>query len=225
MELDKVIRRPFLDVKNLVIGCVLNNFFIINFFASGYILKCVKLTLDGNYDLPEWDNWGDMFLGGFFQFLIGLIWLIPALFFISIYILMVVLAMLASGGNQPELFMGFTAVISLIGFVLLFLTLYILPAAIVRFVDKDNFGAAFEFIAIIKKSLTLKYFVAWILSCIIVLIVIIIIGLLIGLIIMSVVSGAIFIGPVGILISVLFKSVSYVGRMMIMTLFAEAYRG
>jgi len=224
MELDKVLRRPFLDIKDLVIGCVINNFFIINFFASGYILKCVKLTLDGKYDLPKWDDWGNMFLSGFFQFLIGLIWLLPAFIFIGIYIIMVIIAMIASGG-EPQLFMGVTALLSLIGFGLMFVTLYFLPAAIVRFVAEDRFGAAFEIIEILKKAFTLKHFLAWIMSLVIIFAVIIAIGLLIGLVILSAISGAIFIGPVGILISLLFKSVAYIGRMMIMTLFAEAYRG
>ena len=62
--------RPFTDFKKLLIGILLNIIPVINFFALGYLLECGRTP---KKDLPEWKNFGDFFVEGFFAAVIALI--------------------------------------------------------------------------------------------------------------------------------------------------------
>ena len=59
------ISRPFEDIKKLIIGCLLNIIPIVNFLAMGYVFDAAKMTLGKKKGLPEWDNWGDLFMKRF----------------------------------------------------------------------------------------------------------------------------------------------------------------
>ena len=79
MEFSTALKRPFSDLKTFIIGSALSILPIINFFAFGYILEAAKLTLKKKNTLPEWNNWGNLFVKGLLSVLIGFIYMIPGM--------------------------------------------------------------------------------------------------------------------------------------------------
>ena len=157
--------------------------------ALGYGLECSGLGDNKpGKTLPAWKNWGDLFVKGFFAFLISLIYGIPVLILTLIIFGGTVLEMAKAGTFQAleqgamagmELFalgggiaLGL-AVITLVG---LFIS-YLLPAAVLGFLKNSSFKEAFNFKVVFKKAFNRKYLITWL----IVLVIGIIIGLITGL--------------------------------------------
>jgi len=69
-------------VKWLLVGIG----FIIGFFASGYIFRIIRSSLDGKLVLPEFNNWVDMGIDGIKVFLTFIVYSIPAILIILILI-------------------------------------------------------------------------------------------------------------------------------------------
>ncbi len=166
VEYEKAIKRPFQDVKKLLIGAILNIIPIVNLIASGYIIKAAKGTMKKKNDMPEWEDWGNLFMTGLVVAVIGFIYMIPAVGLLVVGVGSAVIGAIAVGGAAA---MDMTAVLAgggitiLAGLLLLLVTMLVMPMAIIRYVDKGSFSAAFGFTDILKKVLTGKYIVAWLL--------------------------------------------------------------
>ena len=172
MDFNLAIRRPFQDVTKLIIGCALNIVPIVNFLSMGYVLKSGSMTLKGNNKLPEWQDWGDLFVKGLFSFIIGLIWLIPAIVLGAIgggAAFASVLTAGVSGGLSLGGLAG-AGLLFLLAGLLGLIAAYFLPIAILGYVKTDKFGAAFDFSTVFKKALSGEYFVAWIISVVVALV-------------------------------------------------------
>jgi len=164
VDFEAAIKRPFQDFKKLGIGALMYMIpvvsFITMFFASGYGLECAKTAMKKKSKLPEWTDWGNLFLKGLSVFAIALIYSIP-IGIIAAF--MVVKAMQGVGSYntmlsaQPEMIMSNMASLGL-GFilfmVLLLLLSYIMPMVLMFFVDKWKFGDAFKLGEIFKKVFT-----------------------------------------------------------------------
>lgn len=76
----EAIKRPFSDWKKLGIGGLMYLIPLVNIitglFAYGYGLLCAKTAKEKK--LPEWKNWGDLFVKGLLAAIIGIIYFIPA---------------------------------------------------------------------------------------------------------------------------------------------------
>ena len=170
VNFEEAIKRPFQDFKKLGIGALMYMIPIVNivtiFFSSGYGLECAKTSMKKKYKMPEWDDWGNLWIKGFLGFLIGLVYSIPLAIIAALVvgpILFKTLGGLVS--SSPQAFISGIGsigsaliIVALIGL----LTIYIIPIAIMLFVDKGKFSDAFEFSIIFKKAFTSKYFSAWI---------------------------------------------------------------
>jgi hypothetical protein len=163
LKYNEAFKRPFLDIKKLLIGIILSIFPIINFFAIGYILKNAKQSFTGKFGLAEWDNWGDLFVKGLASFVISLIYFIPALLVMLIGYMMSGTLFLFTGGIST----GLSALVFLLVLfiILVVLAAYLSPMAILNYIDKNNFGAAFD-TETLKKTFNGLYFVAWIVGII-----------------------------------------------------------
>ena len=179
------IKRPFQDVKKLIIGCFLNIIPIVNLIATGYVLKAAKNTLNKKNELPEWEDWSNLFISGLSAAVVGLIYALPGLVvlfagvgtLISGIIMGTVAAtdmasVIASGGG-----------ILIVALLLLLVAAFIAPMAIIRYVDKGEFSAAFAFGEITKKVFTGAYIGAWLIM------------MVYGLIVVSVLSLVPIAGP------------------------------
>lgn len=79
VEYLEALKRPFSDMKKLLIGIILGGIPLINLIVVGYTLVCtgftsVKISKDS---LPEWENYGDLFMKGLMSAIIGFILFIP----------------------------------------------------------------------------------------------------------------------------------------------------
>lgn len=52
---------------------------VISFLMYGYILRVIKACIAGSDELPEFEEWGEMFISGFKVFIVNLIYSIPAI--------------------------------------------------------------------------------------------------------------------------------------------------
>ena len=113
---------------------------------GGYMLETLKNVRDGQAKLPEWSNFGDLFVKGLMIFLIVLIYNVPVYIF----------ACLAGATNfavaQPNMdenviqVLGvLSACLSCFQIVLSLLIGIVIPAAFIRYAQYETFGSAFQF--------------------------------------------------------------------------------
>lgn len=204
VDYEKAIKRPFQDVKKLLIGSILNIIPIVNLITSGYIINSAKNTMNKKNDLPEWENWGDLFITGLVAAVISFIYFIPAG-----AVLLVGVGSLISGVIAGEItaanmssIIASGGIMIIVGILLSIATMLIVPMAIMRYVDKGEFSAAFAIGDVLKKVLSRKYVVAWIVMIV----------------------YAVILGSVSFVIPVAGAAIAaYIVGLTTMTVFAEVY--
>lgn len=146
---------PFEDdewLKKILIGGALQLTTVLIFpgiLLTGYLLRTMKRGLKGEQDLPEFDNWKDMFFTGLAGDVIGTVYVLVPILFIVL------------GQTLGDL----TSVLFLpIGYCGVFAVAYILPAAYGNFVRQQRFGAGFEFKEIADSALNDRYFKNWLIA-------------------------------------------------------------
>ena len=76
IDITSAIRKPFTNIKNLVIGLILFNVPIINIFAPAYFFRCIRGTYSGHTFLPDWKDIKDLMKDWIIMFVIGLTYMI-----------------------------------------------------------------------------------------------------------------------------------------------------
>lgn len=206
MDFGGALKRPFSDIKKLVIGIILYWIPIISLFAVGYSLECARLTFKKKKTLPDWTGWGGLFVHGLLTAIISIIFMIPAIILFAIAVAMAgasLLSTLATGSITALTGLMTSAPMFILSGLLFLLTAYVTPSAVLGYAKKFKFGDAFCFGTVFKKAFTGKYFVAWLVSTIVTIVLAAILGLI------PIVGPAVA-GFIGIVIS--------------MTLLAEAYK-
>jgi len=167
VDFESAFKRPFTDIKKLVIGIVLQIIPIVNFLALGYQLNCAKTAMSKDFKLPEWEDWGKLFVKGLLAIIIGVIYMLPALIVLIASFGMALFAALgARGGGAGAIVMGSMGIGVFIGLLLMLLAAYVLPIAILSYVKDDKLGSAFKFKAVFKKAFRVNYLVVWIVMAI-----------------------------------------------------------
>lgn len=177
------IKKPFLDIKNLLVGILLSIFPVVRWFAFGYALESSGLTkrkvpLDKS---PDWSEWGSLFLKGLFATIISIIYFVPALivFIIGAFSLIAGIISLVGwsvivkgdsavissviSSNMDKIIPAALAALPLIivAAVLALLAYYVLPSALMNFVYHNKFGRAFSFSEVFRRAFSGKYFLVW----------------------------------------------------------------
>jgi len=93
MKFEKAIKRPFEDILKTVIMSLLSSIPIINFFAFGYGMEVARSTWKKK-KLPEWKNWKDLWVRGFYAFVIMILCSLPLLIFFPLIMVMQDLALI-----------------------------------------------------------------------------------------------------------------------------------
>ena len=176
------IKRPFSDSKKLLLGLVFSIIPIVNFISSGYQLECCRSAYKNKSELPEWKDYGELFIRGLLNGIIWAIYSIPVMivFFYVIGKSIFSLADLYSTDTSAFLAELIRTVgYSLIAIILLgILTAYVCYYAIIRFAMNYKFKDAFQFSEILNGIIKKEYFLGWLVAGIYSLI----IGLLLGII-------------------------------------------
>lgn len=144
-------KRPFTDFTKLLIGILLMIVPIINFFALGYLLECVRTASKKQFEMPTWENWGDLFVNGFFSVIISILYLIPALLAFTFALFGSILYVI-QGEFSSVIFHSIP--IAILGGVLAILGIYLGTIAIIAFATTKEFKDAFDFKKVFAVALS-----------------------------------------------------------------------
>jgi len=161
-------KRPFTNFKRIVLGIILSAIPIVNFIAAGYSLECAKTAVKGDFKLPTFKKWGDLFMHGFFITLIGLIYSIPLFILLNLFTdisLGPFLSPLRADFLVNLLALGASAQILIV--LVFLLTIYLIPNAILSYAFHENVRSAFVFSRMKERSLDKNYFKNWFLVMIV----------------------------------------------------------
>jgi hypothetical protein len=143
--------------------------------------------------MPEWKDFGYLFIKGLSAFVVRIIYMIPAIVVIMVGIGVAlgdiastmlgtvitpeIMSQIKAGEATPQeigqifgekwyLFLPTVlkaAPILIFGFILALIAAFLTPIAVLNYMNKKRFSAAFELGTIIKKALTGKYIISWLL--------------------------------------------------------------
>jgi hypothetical protein len=131
-------------IKKIAIGGVVSVIPIVNFAAIGYLVQVIRNVRAGQpLPLPEWDQFGQYFIDGLWNFVIFLVWSIPIL----VIICLVVMGGLVLGNSQGAV-AAYTIISSCLGclaglWALVLGVLY--PAILIRYTEVGELMAGFRF--------------------------------------------------------------------------------
>ena len=112
--------------------------------VTGYTVVLIKNVMDGvEQPLPEWDDWGDLFMRGLKLFVILLIWAIP-LIIVSVGF-SVPAAFLSENYDIQALWIAISVCCGCLTFVLGIAIALIEPVITFRFARTGEFASGFEF--------------------------------------------------------------------------------
>ena len=179
MEIGESIKYPTTDkdwIKKVVIGGILGMIPIVNFIVQGYYLKILKGSIENKSGMPEWEDWGNLFIKGLIVFIISIIYMLIPIIVISISVGGAILAAVSGGTEAMLAAIGAAAGGLLLGFILMLISLLLLPMALAIYAKEESFGSAFRFGEIINRIFSNLG------SYILVYLVIIVLGIIVGII-------------------------------------------
>jgi len=164
-DIGRAVKRPFTDIKALIIGIVLVVLFIIPLvnivtmlLLVGYVLTCAKTASEGNFEMPVWGDWVGLLIKGIVAGIVGFVYMLPGtiLFFLG-----PIIAMAAGDAGMLAL------LLMPLGWLLWIIAGYFLPIALTKYAIEGNFGSAFAFGEVIGKGLHVDYLITLIVAYII----------------------------------------------------------
>jgi hypothetical protein len=191
MEIGEIIsdavKYPSSNWKKVII---LGVFFILSivivgiFFVLGYFLRILKSTIAGVDELPEFDDWGDMFVDGLKVLVVYIVYLlIPGIVIVAGVFTSI--ASLAATNTSiytaPASFFALIGVTGIIGYILALIFALFAYIAVANMAYYDEIEAAFRFSEILDKIKMIgwgKYIIWYIVMWVIALIVGLIAGIL-----------------------------------------------
>lgn len=205
------IKKPFSDIKTLVIGTVIGIIPIVSLLNTGFGLVSANNYLSGNKSLAEWktDSIVDMLTKAIMSIIVSFVYLLPAMIVFGIVFGGSALSIL--GGGDVGAIYGTIAVLGLFGILgalLVFVGLLMIPMALMNML-KNGFGAAFSFGTVLKKVFTGKYIVTIIVS-------------MVYMFVLAILFGVLSIIPIiGSLVGI--GLMSFLGNATVMPMYAETY--
>jgi len=148
------VRYPSSDWKKVII---LGVFFILSiiiigiFFVYGYFLRIIKSTLAGYDELPEFDEWGDMFVDGLKVFAVFIVYFIIPMIVIFVGVFTSISAINAGTITDPSAVFGLIGLTSIIGIILAIIFALFAYIAIANMALYNEIGAAFKFSEILER--------------------------------------------------------------------------
>jgi hypothetical protein len=179
-NLSDAIRYPFNDWVKIIILGIISIIPIVDFVSLGYYLRIIQSTLVGIDELPEFDDFGGLFINGLKVFIANIVYfIVPIIFYILAYSFAV---STTYGGIYVPAFVGIAAVFLILFIISLILAyLLFLPALVNMAIYDAELGAAFRFSEIIDRIRQIGWadYIIWI---IVMIVVTVVLGVIIGLI-------------------------------------------
>jgi len=151
----EALKRPF--GRQALLGLVLTAVPIVSLLATGYKVLCAATAMRGNYELPEWKNWKQLFVFGLSARAIQGIWLAPA----AILYAFIYLKLSSPALDLPAIiFIGKLLAVFL---VLLAAAAFFAPASVLNYVAEGKFKSAFSWVAL-RRAISKEYLIGWLLA-------------------------------------------------------------
>ena len=178
MDIGKAFSFPFEDdewITKLFLGAIVSAVPILNFAWTGYSIDLLKNVIDGlSKPMPDWSDFGDKFVKGFFIWAAGFIYTLPAIIIACLPLGLLIIPVSSEFGTEsvssPDALVSIFTGVGIIFLCLLVLYLlafsFYFPAVYIHFAQKGTFGSCFEIGEIIKivSRNTSKYLTAWLIS-------------------------------------------------------------
>jgi hypothetical protein len=182
----KAIKRPFQDILTLVIGTIIGLIPLVQLLLIGFAANAAQNTFKKSYALPKWsvNNVIDFVIKAILVMVIQIIYMIPAmivLMFGAASLFASIMGATQGGGDvlavlMPAIMTG--GIFILLGVILAIIGGVFSVMGIMSYLKANNFGAAFNFGAIMKKVLTLQFWIGLIVMVVYGFILFVIMGLL-----------------------------------------------
>ena len=187
-------RKPFSDLKTLVIGIIISIIPIVNLISLGFVFKSSGVGKVKSKDkMPKWGDWFSLFVTGLLGSIALVIYMIPAMIVFVLGAGVAIMSFLGGSmlpegmigtagagpsnevvaamvqANLPALFgaLATAAPIVMFAFVLGLIGVYLTPMAVLSYISTGKFGDAFAVGKIAKKCFTGQYFVVWLVAMIV----------------------------------------------------------
>lgn len=150
------IKYPSQDWKKIIILGILSILSILIipiFLVMGYFFRILKSSIAGFDELPDFDEWGEMFIDGLKMFVVQFVYLLIPLIviFVGAWASIASMSVTASGNVANPLFLGLMGGTAIIGFILAIIFQLIGSIAVANMALNDSeFGAAFRFSEILE---------------------------------------------------------------------------
>lgn len=151
MDIGKAFSFVFDDenwIVKVLIGGVLTLVPLVGgFLLYGYGLELMKNVIQGrSKPLPEWDDWGDKLVKGIMYFVVSFVYALPIVIVAGCFGLLMA-AVGATGSEDAANVIGSAGGICIGGLAILYgiLITLALPAALGRYLETGDLGAAFRF--------------------------------------------------------------------------------
>ncbi len=137
-------------IKKILIGGIISLVPIVNFAAMGYVVEVIRNVRDGRpTPLPEWDQFGQMWMSGLWLFVIFLVYSIPIIILACIS----GIATAATGATldtaSADVAGGAMGIVSICLSLLMGLWGLVIgvlsPAIVIRFAETGQFSSALQF--------------------------------------------------------------------------------
>ena len=157
MDIIESVKFPSTDVgwiKKILIGGILLIIPIINLIVGGYYIKTLRGSIEGKPGLPEWDDWGDLFIKGLMVAIIGFIYMLIPLIVLFVSIGGALTAAISSGDFSVATLSTIVGGIvggSLFSVLLMLIVCLVLPMALSIYAKEDSIGAAFRIGEILSR--------------------------------------------------------------------------
>jgi hypothetical protein len=153
MDIIESVKFPSTDIgwiKKILIGGILLIIPIINLIVGGYYIKTLRGSIEGKPGLPEWDDWGDLFIKGLMVAIIGFIYMLIPLIVLFVSIGGALTAAISSGDFSAA---SMSAIVggSMFSVVLMLIVCLVLPMALSIYAKEDSIGAAFRIGEILSR--------------------------------------------------------------------------
>ncbi|MHC1568144.1 MAG: DUF4013 domain-containing protein [Candidatus Syntropharchaeia archaeon] len=165
MDIESAIKFPTKDenwLMKVLIGGVINLIPIVNLLATGFCLKTMREAINGTPRMPEWEDWGELFIKGLIGVIIAFVYLlIPTI----IFLVTTGGAIFSMGVGMANSGVIFTMISGLvIGGILAIIFGFFVPMALAMYVSSDSIGNAFRIGEIVSriKSVFGEYIMAYV---------------------------------------------------------------
>ena len=156
--------RALFDDANWIVKVLLGGIFtLIGMFilltlplVLGYQVDTIKLAARGENRVPEWDDWGGLYVRGLLALVIQLVYALPLLIIGCCQFAATSALGQGAQGNNPNAALGpLVACFGCLSLLFGILAVVLTPAAIIRWVQRDDISAAFNLgsvIALIRDN-------------------------------------------------------------------------